>query len=661
MVWLADMYRRSPLPGSDRPRARRRRDRAAAPPDRRGARCRDRLRDLLVALWLIPAPAAAQAILDVELTYRVDVRTVDTPGIADDDIRAVSRLDGLREDGAVSPFVLVQRAAADRERIDRLLRAYGYYAATIGMTAAGVSLDGRDAADRLAAAAADAPADAAVTVTIAVDPGPLYRVTVLDILDSRIGSRALTVAVDRDALGLAVGDPARSAAVRDARTRLVGQMRAQGHPFAAVPILDAVVDHDRRALELIYVIEPGPAARFGPIRYVGLDTVDPALLDGRRPFAVDDPFRPADLAAWREALAALGLFASVRIVEADSLDDRGRLPLTVEITERPLRVIGAQAGWATDLGAEAEVFWRHRNLVGRGEAVHVRGLLGRIGEADVEALDYRLDGTVDLPDIGRPYQTLTLAGSLLRESPDAFTRRAVEAGATLARPLWPDWTGRVGGVFETSEVDIGDAETFTLFGLPLGLSYDDRDDPLDPTTGVRLDLDTTPFLSVLGATGAFTVFGAGVSSYWAPAGTDGPVLAGRARLGSIWGAGLGDVPSHRRLFAGGGGSVRGFAFQAAGPREADGDPAGGLSAVELSVELRQRLSERIGLVGFVDAGTVYQDPIPDPNAEPMRVGAGIGVRYFTPVGPLRVDLAAPLNPEREDDAFQIYLSIGQAF
>ena len=611
-----------------------------------------------VGLMVMAGSVPAQSALDAEIAYQIAVQTDAVDGISRDTILAASRLEALKPEGPISPFALVERAAADRDRIDQLFRAFGYYDATITITAGEIGFDGLTATERLAGlATADQPVD----ITIAIDPGPLYRVGTLDIIDARFGSADLTVPIDRDLLGLRVGDAGIASQVQVVAARLIAQMRAQAHPFADVPILDATVDHERQTLDLIYVIEPGPAAVLGPIHYDGLETVARDLLEGRVPFRFGDPYDPAVLAEWRIALADLGLFSAIRIDEATALDPAGRLPLTVTVTERPMRLIGAQVGWATDLGAEAEVSWQHRNLLGAGELFSIRGVLGRIGEADLDHLDYRAEASLALPDIGRPYQSLTLTSSVLRESPDAFSRRAVEAGLTLERPLSAAWTGRVGALFETSEVETDDAETFTLFGLPLSVHLDRRAEPLDPTGGHRLDLGVTPFLSVLGATATFTTIATGGTAYWRVPAEPYPILAARYRFDSIWGAGLSDVPSHRRLFAGGGGSVRGFAFQAAGPREADGDPAGGLSAFELALELRQRLNDQFGVVGFVDAGTVYQDPIPAVGEEPIRLGAGMGVRYYTPIGPLRFDIAAPLNPEREDDAFQIYLSIGQAF
>ncbi len=142
--------------------------------------------------------------------------------------------------------------------------------------------------------------------------------------------------------------------------------------------------------------------------------------------------------------------------------------------------------------------------------------------------------------------------------------------------------------------------------------------------------------------------------------TDGRfVLAGRTVAGSIVGADLAEIPADRRFYAGGGGSVRGYAYQGIGPRDARGQPTGGLSLLEGSVEMRFAVTEKFGIVPFVDAGTVSTKAFPDFSE--VRAGAGVGIRYLTPFGPLRVDAAVPLNPGPGDPDFGIYAGIGQAF
>jgi translocation and assembly module TamA len=138
------------------------------------------------------------------------------------------------------------------------------------------------------------------------------------------------------------------------------------------------------------------------------------------------------------------------------------------------------------------------------------------------------------------------------------------------------------------------------------------------------------------------------------------VLAGRAKFGSLVGEETDDVPANKRFYAGGGGSIRGYEFQSVGPLDANNDPLGGRSLIELNAELRVRITEQIGLVPFVDGGMVFDSVYPD-FEEDLRWAAGLGVRYFSAIGPLRLDIAIPLNKREVDDSFQFYISLGQAF
>lgn len=204
--------------------------------------------------------------------------------------------------------------------------------------------------------------------------------------------------------------------------------------------------------------------------------------------------------------------------------------------------------------------------------------------------------------------------------------------------------------------DITSSGRLFFLSVPLGLRLDTTDDPLDPTRGVRLALETTPFFGDR----AFVRTSLAGATYYDLLDDQGLVLAGRARLGGILGAELLDVPGDKRFYAGGGGSVRGYAFQAIGPRTPGGDPVGGLSLLELGLEARIRFTNALGLVTFLEGGQVFEEEFPNFD-EKLQLGVGLGLRYFTGIGPLRLDVAFPLDKRRDDDDFQIYVSIGQAF
>ena len=136
-------------------------------------------------------------------------------------------------------------------------------------------------------------------------------------------------------------------------------------------------------------------------------------------------------------------------------------------------------------------------------------------------------------------------------------------------------------------------------------------------------------------------------------------FAARIGFGSLAGADLENIPANRRFFAGGGGSVRGYAFRSLSPMRA-GEPIGGRSLLEGSLEARIRITDTIGIVPFIDAGGAFRESYPD-FGERLRFSAGLGLRYYTGIGPIRLDVAIPLQKVAGQRGYGVYLGIGQAF
>jgi len=635
---------------------------------------------LAAAVGAAPGPAGAQAAVggpgaapddtadtgaasEVEatagLTYETTFSDLEDGDLADA-LRAAAntvQLAGQPPDGVPA---LVRRARGDVDRLLETLHALGYWGGTVEATLAGRPLDAGDL--DAAVAAGDGPP----VVRFEVVPGPLYEILVIDLVDARDGSFDLPVPIDRSALGLAEGDPARSSDIAAVEGRLVGQMQRAGHPFAGVPVRQAMVDHARRGLEIAFALEPGPQASLGAVAVEGLERVDERFVRRRVPFEPGAPYDPATVEDLRADLAGFDVFSSVRVSTADSLDDDGRLPLTVTVAERPRRFVGFGAEYETDEGFGLRAFWGHRNLFGSAERLRLDLGVGGIEAGggtfgDPGELDLSFDAAFRKPDFLSVDQALIADLSLADETTDAFDRRAARTAVGLERRL-TDTLAVDGGVsFELTEiVEDDDSEVFKLIGFPLGLRYDTSDDLLDPTRGVRVRLRTTPYPGGLASSLTFVRTRLDASAYYDFGTAGNTVLAARTALGSVAGAATDDLPADQRFFAGGGGSIRGFEFQGVGPEDEDGDPVGGSSLLEGSLEVRQRVVGSFGVVGFVDGGGVFDTEVPD-FGESLQFGAGLGVRYYTGFGPIRADFAVPLNGEGDDPAFQFYASFGQAF
>jgi translocation and assembly module TamA len=409
-----------------------------------------------------------------------------------------------------------------------------------------------------------------------------------------------------------------------------------------------------------FVAETGPLARMGPVRFSGTDKVDTVWLQRRVPFSEGEPYDPAKVEAMRGRLTSLGVFNSVRIKPASTLDANGELPFDVELTDRPSRSIGFGVSYETQLGFAVSGFWTHRNLFGQAESLRLTAELTHIGQG-YAILDtgFAFRAAFRKPDWWLGGQDARLEAAGLREVLDAYTRNAVTAYGGLDRVFSPRWTARAGLAGEASRITRnGITMDYQLVGLPLSILYNRANSDLDPTEGYRIDLDVTPWVY---SRNFFTVLRLTGRHYFDFSEDGRSVLATRASLGSEPAISIGAIPPDKYFYAGGGGSVRGFVYQSAGPRDNFNNPLGGASVVEASVEFRQRIGKSWGAVAFVDAGSAYPYFFPDFSLFAPRIGAGVGARYYTDFGPVRLDVGFPLNRRDGDPAFGVYVSLGQAF
>ncbi|MEM9146499.1 MAG: BamA/TamA family outer membrane protein, partial [Pseudomonadota bacterium] len=334
--------------------------------------------------------------------------------------------------------------------------------------------------------------------------------------------------------------------------------------------------------------------------------------------------------------------------------DGETVPILVELEEAPFRTVTLGARYGTDDGPAVRGTFEHRNLFGSNET------LGLTLEA---GLDEQVAGITYLePQFLRPRQDFTAGFELRHVEDDAFDELGATLTVGLQRELGEHWLVGGGGLLEASLLDEGEGdETVLLAGLPLFAEYDSTNDSLDATRGQRIRLSVTPFAGSFDGEGTlFTRFEARGSAYQDLLGDRRFVLAQRGRIGSIVAADEDLVPATRRFYSGGGGSVRGYQEDFIGPIDDDNDPLGGLSVAEAGLELRARVYGDFGIAVFTEAGVVSDDAVID-LAEGVQVGVGGGLRYYSPIGPIRIDVAFPIDPRDVDDSFQAYISIGQAF
>ncbi|WP_197422604.1 MULTISPECIES: autotransporter assembly complex family protein [unclassified Phenylobacterium] len=575
-----------------------------------------------------------------EVPYTVALAGLSDRGL-EREFRELSALYADRDRRAAAAQVRL-RAEADIDLLERILRAQGYY-------------------------------DAAVTV--AFDP-PTGRTDALDVQltaaagqryalgDIRItGSPPAPTQIAREALTVNTGDPLVATAVELAEANVALRLPQEGYPFAEIGRRDVALDGATLRADYTLPLSAGPLSVFGGFRPAGepvFDAEHVSVLARFKPGELYDSRRVEDL---RQALVSTGLLSVVALEPVRTARPASGgaeiVDLRVRQTPAPPRSVSATAGYGTGEGFKVTGAWTHRNLFPPEGALSVRGVAGT--QEQRAGISFRRSNA------GKRDRTLLATAEASRETREAYDARSVALSAGVSRastPLWQKrWTYAYGAeLIATNETRFDDAsgarprETFVIAALPLQLGYDTSDDLLDPTRGFRLTGRLSPEVSYRDRASPYGRSLIDTSAY-VPAGSR-LVLAGRARLGTIAGISRDEVAPSRRFYAGGGGSVRGFGYQDLGPRDVNGDPRGGRSLVEFSVEARFRRGN-LGIVPFVDAGQVYSAS--SPRFDDLRVGVGLGGRYYTPFGPLRVDVATPLDRRKGDPRVAVYISLGQAF
>ncbi|MCA3279901.1 MAG: outer membrane protein assembly factor [Roseomonas sp.] len=595
-------------------------------------------------------PLAAQE--PPAIPYRVEITPDDDRALVSA-IEAVSQLIRLAETAPTDGYGLLARARADLPRLTEALRAEGFWGG-----AARIKIAGEDVNQRGAAPPEADPANP-LPVAIMLTPGPRYRIGQILL---RADPDAQDVLLEQAAaeLRIAEGDPARPADILGAEEALLRELRRAGHPLASVVAREAVVDHDTKTMDITWRIAPGPLADFARPSVAGTTRTNPALLERLAARRLEgQPYSPERLERARRAMMGLGVFGFVRAEEGQALDPSGRLPVHFQVQERPRYVVGGRFGFETNYGLTASGYWEDRNIFGGAERLRLEGEIARIGETGIENATYRAFATLRTPEfLGRDLQSTSQIGAV-RERLRAYDRDAALASFILEHRLSDTMAVAAGPNYEEGRIGRdGDMGAFRLFGLTGIFRYDTTTNPLDPRQGQRFTFNATPYYSAMDANSFTRILAIG-TSYFDIMGNGDSVLALRAALGSAPGADRDEITLDKRFYAGGGGSVRGYTYQSIGPRDAANRPLGGASLVETSLEWRQRISRSWGMAAFLDAGSVGEEAKPDFNR--LRAGTGLGIRYLTAIGPLRFDVGVPLDRQKDDPSFAIYIGFGQAF
>jgi len=573
-------------------------------------------------------------------------------------LKGGSQLESLRRTAPVGPFALVGRAQQDVERLQTVLQGFGYYQGRVTITIDGRPLDDPD----LPASVEALPKENEAAVAVAMDTGPLYHLRTVAI-EGEIPDEI------RGKVGIASGDPAVAADVLKAQQRLLTALQEDGYALATVDAPVAYEDPPAQVLDVTLTVHAGSRTSIGEITISGLQEVNESVVRARLLVHTGERYSPSRIEKARQDLLSLGVFSGVTVKAADQLDAIGRIPLTFDAHERLRRAVGFTAAYSTDLGGSVGATWSHRNLFGNAEQLNLSASVNGAGGRATTGLGYNVTAQFIKPEFQARDQALELNLGAIKQKLDAYDQDAITAGAAVNRKFSEIWSGSVGVSAEEERiVQETVPRDYTLLGIPVSVKYNSTGiiNPLEDTLhGVRASLAVTPIQSFSHNNDAtFVIVQANAAAYidlasfgWTVPGRS--VLALRGLVGTAQGASLFSLPPDQRFYGGGSATVRGFRYQSIGPQFPDNKPIGGTSIDAATIEFRQRLFENFGVAAFVDAGQVGENSTPFQGT--VHVGAGIGVRYYTAIGPIRLDIAVPLNKQPGNDAFEIYIGLGQVF
>ncbi|KRA60412.1 hypothetical protein ASD79_09280 [Caulobacter sp. Root655] len=496
-----------------------------------------------------------------------------------------------------------------------------------------------------------------------ITPGPVFVIADPRLAwsgaapDEGVAKRAESV------MRLTPGEPGRAVDVLAAEGRVVSQVQQLGYADATAEPREVIVDHADHTVRPTFHIAAGDLTHVDGIQVITQGRSNPAWVQHLAPWKSGDVYEPEDIAELERRLRDTSVYdtVSVSLAPKEKILPDGLRPVMVTLSDRKAHTLEVGAGYSTTDGPGVDVKWIRYNRLRRADTTTLTASLAK--------LDSRLEAEVALPHWRRAQQTLKLNTAIFRDDTDAYLETGAHAGVDLTRRLRPTVYRTYGMAVDLSQIDSpitvdgvvkNSRQNFATFTTLAAYAWDRSDSVLDPTRGWRVEVRAEPtaitgdltmaFVKAQVQSSAYLPFGKGAKT----------VIAGRFKAGQILGGTMPEVPASRRFYSGGGGSVRGYAYQAIGPRiDNTSTPQGGLSLLETSLEVRHKFTQKWGGVAFVDAGAVGVDKWP--NGDDFGVGVGLGVRYDLGFGPIRADIAMPLSRREGDPAFQLYISIGQSF
>ena len=610
------------------------------------------------------------------IPYTLTVEVAGDDSALKSGIRDASSLYSLRKDAPGDGEALARRAESDFGPIIDALWGAGYYNANVTISIDGATLPIASSDIAAFARAAEAYRNRApAPVIIKVDPGPLFKLRSVRVVNA-LGVEFSEAELPQRIVGLKPGDAAVASEIRAAETRIINYFRKEGRPLAKIQSIAPVVDHAQNVMDVTVTAASGPIAQFGEATINGPQTFDPAIVRSFLYIYPGDPYSPAAVADARNSIREIPAVGGVRITEGTALDPYGRLPYRIDVEDRLPYAIGASVKYSTTNGPEGQVYWEDRNVFGGAERLRLQASVFYAPPWFIASQSLRNFSPDDIGGrISASFLKPALWGTTNDLLIDALAEKISTSGAGFVgyQAEDTDVTASLRHRFNQNfwvqaglEAQKGDATdalgtvNYTLVGVPVSANFDTTDSKFDPTRGVRVNVSAVGFGTFLGSSLDLVQAKAGASAYYSIDADSRYVLAGRVAAGAMGGPQLDEIPANWRFYAGGGGSVRGYAYNELGPTVFWGAVVGGKSLFDASAELRVKVTDTIGVVPFFDIGNAFASNFPNFDQH-LFTAAGLGLRYYTSVGPIRLDVAFPLERHAGTGPVAVYVSIGQSF
>lgn len=585
---------------------------------------------LIFILFFLPY---SSTLLADDIHYQVQFTGVADPSLVSV-LKNVSQLVTLENAPPATKMALRRRAEADVPNLIQGLQSQAYYNATI-------KLDIDESTNP-------------VQIVLHINPGPIYVFSSVKAAQAPNTGAFPYEKISPHALGITLGDPAIAKQIIDAERLLIQRMTKKKHPLAVIKSREVYADQAAHTISVIFYVDCGPLARFGETIIDGCEQVDESFVRKKIAWEKGECYDPSLVERTQEALEAAGIFNSIVIMNGEALDDEGLLPMQITLMERCHRTIGAGASYTTQQGPGITAEWEHRNIRRRGERLNIIGNLWL--QRQTGKIQY------SQPDLFTKGQDLLWVGEIEHEITKGFSEAFVSLSSILDTQLSPRTKFATGITFKQlkSEESNNDGY-FSLLKFPQHLRWSTANSLLDPTKGRSINYKFIPTLGSGKSTITYLTQTITGTVYWPMNKDHSIVLAHKLMVGSILGPSSIKIPPPERLYAGSENTIRGYNYYTVSPLDCERKPIGGRSLLIATFEPRFRFTEKFGGVLFYEIGNVYANMIPKINHKQLQ-SVGIGARYHTPVGPLRFDLAFPLNRRHGVDRFfQVYFSIGQAF